>query len=99
MAWKPPVAFGPAGVIVQAIVGAPWTGLHWSTVELAEALAGAPVTLLVIVVVHVTVLAPPPPDWLHWWTSVMGDVDVVVLATPLTVVTMVAAVVEVPSAL
>jgi hypothetical protein len=54
---------------------------------------------LVIVDVHVTVLAPPAPDWLHWWISVMGNVEVVVLATPLTVVTIVDAVAELPSAL
>lgn len=93
------MAGGPAGVVVQVVVGAPCTGSHWSTVELADPLAGAPVMLLVIVVVHVTVLAPPVPDWLHWWISVIGAVDVVVIATPLTVVTMVDAVVDVPSAL
>lgn len=68
-------------------------------VDVAAALAGAPVMLLVIVEVHVTVLAPPDPVWLHWWISVTGTVDVVVLAIPLTVVTIVVAVVAVPLAL
>lgn len=84
---------------MQSVVGAPRTGLHWSMVEDAAALAGAPVMLLVMVEVHVTVLAPPFPELLHWLISVMGDVDVVELVTPLTVVTMTEAVVEVPSAL
>ncbi len=75
------------------------TGLHWLIVEISAALAGAPVMLLVIVTVQVRVLAPPPADWLHWSTSVMGDVEVVSLATPLTLVTIVDAVVDVPSAL
>ncbi|MHB1534868.1 MAG: hypothetical protein ACYC1D_09730 [Acidimicrobiales bacterium] len=35
--------------------------------------------LLVTVTVHVTVLAPPSPDVLHWSMSVTGDGDVVVL--------------------
>jgi len=68
-------------------------------VESSAALAGAPVMLLVIVTVQVRVLAPPPADWLHWSTPVMGDVEVVSLATPLTLVTIVDAVVDVPSAL
>lgn len=99
IAWWPPVAFGPAGVAVQVAVGAPRRGLHWSIVERATALAGAPVMLLVIVEVHVTVAAPSLPERLHWLISVMGEVDVVELVTPLTVVTMTEAVVEVPSAL
>jgi hypothetical protein len=68
-------------------------------VEDAAALAGAPVMLLVMVEVHVTVLAPPIPELLHWLISVMGNVDFVVVVAPLTVVTMTEAVVEVPSAL
>lgn len=84
---------------MQVVVGAPRTGLHWSMVERAAALAGAPVMMLVMVEVHVTVLAPPLPEPLHWLISVMGDVDLVELATPLTVVSMTESVVEVPSAL
>ena len=68
-------------------------------VDAAGLLAGAPVIWLVIVEVHVTVLAPPLPAWLHWCISVIGDVAVVVVATPSTVVTIVEAVVDVPSAL
>jgi hypothetical protein len=58
------VAFGPAGVAVQVVVE-PMTGLHWLMVDPAGLLAGAPVIAFVIVAVHVTVLAPPFPAWLH----------------------------------
>ena len=43
-------------MVVAAIAG-----LHWLIVEAAGLLAGAPVIMLVIVEVHVTVLAPPLP--------------------------------------
>jgi len=99
IAWRPPAALGPAGVAVQVVVGAPCTGLHWLIVESAAALAGAPLMLLVMVAVQVRVLAPPAADRLHWWISVTGDVAVVVAATPLTLVTIVDAVVDDPSAL
>ena len=52
--------FGPAGVAVQVVVAA-IAGLHWLIVLAAGLLAGAPVMLLVIVEVHVTVLARPFP--------------------------------------
>ncbi len=98
IAWYPPISFGPAGVAVQVIVE-PLAGLHWLMVDPAGLLAGAPVIAFVIVAVQVTVAAPPIPAWLHWCISVMGEVDVVVLVTPSTVVTIVDAVVDVPSAL
>ena len=74
-------------------------GLHWLMVDAADLLAGASVTAFVIVAVQVTVAAPPLPARLHWCISVIGEVAVVVFATPSTVVTIVEAVVDVPSAL
>ena len=90
---------GPAGVAVHVVVGAPLTGLHWLMVEMAAALAGAPVMLLVMVDVHVNVLAPPPAEPLHCSMPVIGRTEVLEISTPLTEVTITEAVVELPSAL
>jgi hypothetical protein len=50
---------------MQDLVGFPTNGSHWSIVEDAAALAGAPTMLLVMVTVQVTVAAPKVPAPLH----------------------------------